>query len=182
MNDLTEKKASSTEVFSGKLLKVFKDDIILPNGKEAIREYIKHPGASCVVPVTDNNEVLMVRQFRYPFDRVLLEIPAGKLDFAGEDPKSAAIRELKEETGAETKDLIFMGEYYPTCAYSTEIIYMYLARDLSFGETDFDDDEFIEPERISLKALFDMVMNGEIRDGKTQTAILKAYNIVYGNK
>lgn len=182
MSDLTEKKVSSTEVFSGKLLKVFKDDIILPDGGSGTREYIKHLGASCVVPLTDNNEVIMVRQFRYPFNRVLLEIPAGKLDFSGEDPMSAAKRELKEETGAEAKELIFMGEYYPTCAYSNEVIYMYLAKGLTFGETDFDDDEFIETEAVSIKTLFDMIMNGEIRDGKTQTAILKAYNIINDNK
>lgn len=182
MNDLTEKKVSSTEVFSGKLLHVFKDDIILPDGGSGIREYIKHPGASCVVPVTENNEVIMVRQFRYPFSKVLLEIPAGKLDHTGEDPLSAAKRELKEETGAEAKEFIFMGEFYPTCAYSDEIIYMYLAKGLTFGETHLDDDEFIETETIPLKTLFDMVMNGEIRDSKTQTAILKAYYTLVGNK
>jgi len=120
----------------------------------------------------------MVRQYRYPFGKVLLEIPAGKLDSPGEDPLDAAKRELKEETGAKAEEFMFMGEYYPTCAYSTEIIYMYLAKGLSFGETDLDEDEFIEVERIPIKTLFDMVMRGDIRDGKTQTAILKAYNIL----
>ncbi|MBQ7639333.1 MAG: NUDIX hydrolase [Clostridia bacterium] len=178
MSDLTEKKLSSTEIFKGVLLHVFKDEVLLPDGGKGTREYIKHNGASCVVPVTDNGEVVMVRQFRYPFGRVLLEVPAGKLDCAGEDPAEAAKRELREETGAEAKELIFMGEYYPTCAYSTEIIYMYLAKGLTFGETDPDEDEFIETEKLPIEKLVKMVMDGEIKDGKTQAAILKAYNIL----
>ena len=96
----------------------------------------------------------------------------------GEDPAEAAKRELREETGAEAKELIFMGEYYPTCAYSTEIIYMYLAKGLTFGETDPDEDEFIETEKLPIEKLVKMVMDGEIKDGKTQAAILKAYNIL----
>ncbi len=177
--DLTEKGISSEEVFSGKLLHVFCDGVILPNDTKTKREYIKHPGASCVVPVTEDGKVIMVRQFRYPFHRVLLEIPAGKLD-SGEDPVAAARRELKEETGAVPEDLIYMGPFYPTCAYSDEVIHMYLARGLHFEQLQLDDDEFLTTEAIPLEALIKDVMNGVIEDGKTQTALLKAYYLING--
>lgn len=175
MADLTEKTVGSTEIYKGKIIDVFCDDILLPDGKAGKREYIKHVGAACVVPVTDKGEVVIVRQFRYPFHAVLTEIPAGKLDGKGEDPLEAAKRELKEETGAEAAEMIYMGAYYPTCAYSDEVIHMYLAKGLSYGDTHFDDDEFIEYETVPLKDLVDDVMNGKIKDGKTQTALLKAW-------
>ncbi len=173
--DLTEKRVSSTEVFSGVLLHVFSDDIQLPNGSFSKREYIRHKGAACVVPLTDEGEVIMVRQFRYPFGRVLLEVPAGKLDSVSEDPIDAAMRELKEETGASAREIVPLGAFYPTCAYSDEIIYMYLAKGLDFGEMSPDDDEFIAPEKIPLEDLVRDVMAGKIADGKTQAALLKAY-------
>lgn len=175
MADLTEKTVTSTEIYKGKIIDVFCDDILLPDGKPAKREYIKHVGAACVVPVTDKGEVVIVRQFRYPFHSVLTEIPAGKLDGKGEDPLVAAKRELKEETGAEAKEMIYMGAYYPTCAYSDEVIHMYLAKGLTYGDTHFDDDEFIEYETVPLKDLVDDIMSGKIKDGKTQTALLKAW-------
>lgn len=178
MNDLTEKKVSSTEIYKGKIIDVFRDDILLPDGNPAKREYIRHIGAACVVPVTDNGEVVIVKQFRYPFGEVLTEIPAGKLDSKTEDPLTAAVRELKEETGAEAKEMIYMGEYYPTVAYSDEVIHMYLAKGLSYGETNFDDDEFIEYEKVPLDSLVEDIMNGTIKDGKTQTALLKAYMLL----
>lgn len=173
--DYLEKRITCSEVFSGCLLHVFKDDVLLPNGNTSVREYIKHVGAACVVPVTDENEVLMERQFRYPFGRVLLEVPAGKLDSKAEDPKDAACRELREETGASAEELIYLGPFYPTCAYSDEVIHIYLARGLSFGETHLDADEFITVEKIPLETLIADVMSGRIADGKTQTALLKAY-------
>lgn len=182
MADLTEKTVTSTEIYKGKIIDVFCDDILLPDGKPAKREYIKHVGAACVVPVTDKGEVVIVRQFRYPFHAVLTEIPAGKLDGKGEDPLVAAKRELKEETGAEAKEMIYMGAYYPTCAYSDEVIHMYLAKGLTYGDAHFDDDEFIEYETVPLKALVDDVMNGKIKDGKTQTALLKAWTLLGADK
>ncbi len=178
MNDLTEKMVSSTEIYKGKIIDVFRDDILLPDGNPAKREYIRHIGAACVVPVTEKGEVVVVKQFRYPFGEVFTEIPAGKLDSKNEDPLTAAVRELKEETGAEAKEMIYMGEYYPTVAYSDEVIHMYLAKGLSYGETNFDDDEFIEYEKVPLESLVEDIMNGTIKDGKTQTALLKAYMLL----
>lgn len=173
--DLIEKELSSTEVYHGVLLHVFKDDVLLPNGKQGVREHIRHFGASCVVPLLDNGDVLMIRQFRYPFHRVLSEVPAGKLDCASEDPLEAAKRELREETGAVAAEMIDLGPYYPTCAYSNEIIHMYLATGLTFGDSALDEDEFLSTERIPLDTLIENIMQGNIADGKTQTALLKAY-------
>ena len=172
--DLTEKKISSEEVFSGCLLHVFSDEVLLPNGNTSKREYIRHPGAACVVPVTEDGKVIMVHQFRYPFRRVLLEVPAGKLD-TGELPEAAAKREMKEETGIVADSLIDLGPYFPTCAYSDEVIHMYLATGLRYESQHFDDDEFLTLEKIPLDDLIRDIMNGSIADGKTQTALLKAY-------
>lgn len=173
MPDYKEKMLSSTEVYRGCLLHAFCDRIELPNGQEGVREYLRHPGAVCLVPLTDAGEVLMVRQYRYPFSRMMLEIPAGKLD-AGEAPIEAAKRELSEETGASALELIDLGVFYPSVAYTDEVIYTYLARGLTFANQHLDDDEFLDVERIPLKTLTDMVIAGSICDGKTQAAILKA--------
>lgn len=178
MADLTEKTVRSNEIYRGRVIDVYCDDIVLPDGNPSTREYIRHVGAACVVPVTDDGEVVIVKQYRYPFHSVLTEIPAGKLDGKSEDPLEAACRELKEETGATAREMIYMGDYYPTCAYSDEVIRMYLARGLDFGETRFDDDEFIEYETVPLERFVEDIMNGRIRDGKTQTAVLKAYYLL----
>ena len=174
-DSFTETRISSERIYQGRILDLYRDDVRLPDGGAGVREYIRHVGAACVVPLLDDGTVLMVRQFRYPFGRVLLEIPAGKLDRPGEPPLEAAKRELREETGAEADEMIDMGEYYPTCAYSNEVIRMYLARGLRFGDASPDEDEFIACERIPLTQLVTDVMEGSIRDGKTQTALLKAW-------
>lgn len=173
-----EKQISSTQVFDGKVLDVRKDDIILPDGKPAFREYCKHIGAVCVLPLTENNEVVCVRQYRYAHSRVTLEIPAGKLDSQSEDFIEATLRELREETGTVCESLEYIGDIIPSPAILTEVIRMYLARGLSFGETDFDDDEFIDIVKIPIEKMIEMIMNGEIRDAKTQTAVLKVYYIL----
>lgn len=173
--DLIEKKKESELIYKGKILDLYKDSVVLPDGGDAFREYIRHIGAACVVPVTDDGKVIAVKQFRYPFDTVLTEIPAGKLDASDEDPLEAAKRELREETGAAADNFVFLGEYYPTCAYSNERIYMYLATGLSFGDRDLDEDEFIDLEKIPLEDFCSDIMNGKIKDGKTQCAVLKAY-------
>ena len=172
---LIEKKLNSVKVFSGRLLNVYSDEIELPNGNKSSREYIMHVGAVCVVALTDDNKVIVERQYRYPMHEVTLEIPAGKLDSKEEDPLDAAKRELKEETGAVADKMTYLGKFYPTPAYSDEVIHMYLATGLTFGETHPDEDEFLETERIPLETLKDMVMRGEIPDSKTQVCVLRAF-------
>lgn len=180
--DLKEKQESSSLIYQGKILSLYKDDVRLPNGEKGVREYIRHVGAACIVPVKENGNVIIEKQFRYPFDTVLTEVPAGKLDSKNEDPEKAALRELQEETGYIAKKLIYLGDFYPTCAYSDENIRMYLATDLIKGETHLDDDEFLGVEEKPLEFLIDDVMSGKIKDGKTQTALLKAYYYINSKK
>lgn len=169
---LIEKQLESEFVFNGKLLKVYNDTVSLPNGSTATREYIKHQGAVCVVPVTEDNEIVAVKQYRYPIKRVTIEIPAGKLD-KGEIPLEAAKRELSEETGVESADIEYIGGLYPSVAYTDEIIHMYVAKNLKYGEAHTDDDEFLNVIRIPVSEFVDMIMDGKIEDSKTQAAILK---------
>lgn len=176
--NLTEKTVKENEVYKGKLLHVFCDDIELPDGNPATREYIKHVGAVCVVPVTEDGKVVVEKQYRYPFRAVLTEIPAGKLDSKEEPHLEAAERELREETGAKAEKLIYMGGFIPTCAYSDEVIHMYLATGITFGERELDEDEFLDVELVPLDTLVKDIMDGKIQDGKTQTAILKAYMLL----
>ena len=171
---LAERQTASELVFDGKILHLYRDDIELPNGQPAERELIRHVGAVCVIPITDDGCAVMERQYRYPVDRVLLEIPAGKLDSKSEDHEAAARRELEEETGYRAKELIPLGMFYPACAYSDETIWMYLAKGLERGERHLDADEFLDVELIPLKDLVKQVLAGEIPDAKTQIAILKA--------
>ena len=141
---LAERTTASELVFNGKILHLYRDDIELPNGKPAEREVIRHVGAVCVIPVTDDGYAVMERQYRYPVDEVILEIPAGKLDSKEENHESAALRELEEETGYRAKELIPLGKFYPACAYSDETIWMYLAKGLEKGDCHRDVDEFLE--------------------------------------
>ncbi|HBI52476.1 MAG TPA: ADP-ribose pyrophosphatase [Ruminococcaceae bacterium] len=173
--ELAEKTLSSEMIYDGKLLKVYKDQVRLPNGHESAREYIRHNGAVCIVPLTDDGKVIAERQFRYPFHSVITELPAGKLDTPEEDPAAAAARELLEETGITADTWIPIGALIPTCAYSTEVIHMYIARNLHFGERKLDEDEFLNVERIPLEEFVTRILNGEIRDSKTQTAVLKTW-------
>ena len=176
--NLTEVKTGSQEIFNGVILHVFKDTVELPNGKEATREVIRHVGAVGVIPITDDGKVIIERQFRYPLNRVVAEIPAGKLDSFTEDRLSAAKRELEEETGYTAGEWIELGDFIPTCAYCDERITLYLARDLSLGQRHLDEDEFLNFEAVPLKELVEQVMNGTITDGKTQVAILKAARLL----
>lgn len=176
---LFETKIDSTQIYDGKILNVSRDTVRLENGETAYREVIHHSGGVCVLPLDENGDVLFVKQFRYPFADVLLEIPAGKRE-AGEDPLECGIRELSEEVGATADEIIPLGKLYPTVAYDTEIIYMYLARGLHFGEQHLDEDEFVDVIRIPFDEAYKMVMRDEIPDSKTQLAILKAWAIVKG--
>ena len=175
---LIETCAASKSVFDGKILHVFVDDINLPNGEHGFREYIKHIGAVAVLPLTNDGRVICVRQYRYAVGQVTLEIPAGKLDNPDEDPREAALRELREETGARCKSLIELGTYLASPAILDEKIKLYLARDLDFGDTDPDDDEFIDVVSIPLAEMVERVMKGEILDGKTQLAVLKVQELM----
>ena len=171
---LEEKKLSRQEIFTGHIVHLVKDTVSLPNGSEATREVILHNGAVCVVPITEDNEIIMERQFRYPFNDVIWEIPAGKLDSAEEDPLLAAKRELLEETGYTAKEFKFIGIYYPSPAILSEKIYMYVATGLTLGERDLDEDEFLDVVKLPFDEVVEMIKRNEIPDGKTQAAVLKA--------
>lgn len=180
--DLREIKLESETIFDGFILHVRKDKVRLPNGNESTREHIVHVGAVCVVPITDDGQVYMERQFRYPLDAVISEIPAGKLDSLEEDRLEAAKRELREETGLTADRWTDMGVYYPAAAYTNEKLTMYLAEGLHQGRQELDDDEFLNVRMIPLDELVEAVMRGEITDGKTQVALLKADKIIRSRK
>ena len=150
-----------------------RDTALLPNGATATREVVEHPGGVCVAALDDNDNLLMVKQFRYPYMEIIPEIPAGKRDKADEDPLKCGIRELKEETGATAEKFIPLGKLYPSPGYCGEIIWMYAATGLSYGEQNPDDDEFLTVEKIPLDKAVEMILSGEITDAKTQAAVLK---------
>ena len=175
---LREIRTSSEEIFDGVVLHVQRDTVKLPNGGEAVREVIRHIGAVCVIPVLENNDVVMERQFRYPLDRVILEIPAGKLDAADEDRFSAIQRELREETGYTADEWTVLGDFHPAPAYSDEYITMYMARKLRRGNRHLDEDEFLDVCTVPLKDLVEDVMAGKISDAKTQVCVLKAARLL----
>lgn len=172
---LAETGIASREIFDGKILHVFEDAVRLPNGGESSREYLRHVGAVCILPLLEDGCVLVERQYRYPVGQVLTEIPAGKLDSKAEDHLAAAQRELREETGAVAEKWTSLGIFYPACAYSDEAIEMYLAEDIHFTARELDADEFLDVARVPLDTLVSDVLAGRIPDAKTQIAVLKAY-------
>ena len=176
--NLTEVQTDSQEIFNGVILHLYKDTVELPNGKPGIREVIRHVGAVGVIPLTAEGKVIVERQFRYPLNRVVTEIPAGKLDSFTEDRLSAAKRELEEETGYIAAEWIELGDYYPTPAYCDERITLYLAKGLSLGQRHLDEDEFLNFEAVPLADLVEDVMAGRITDGKTQVAVLKVWKLL----
>ncbi len=173
LNDLTERQLEREEIYRGAVLHTVRDKVLLPNGEESYREICLHVGAVCIIPVLDDGRVIMERQYRYAHGRVFFEIPAGKLDSPDEDPLSAAMRELREETGAIAGKMTYLGAVDTTPALINERIHMYLAEDLTFGERELDEDEFLNVELCDPGELYGMVMRGEICDAKTQIAILK---------
>ncbi len=177
--ELFEKQLDSTKVYEGKLLHVYSDNVSLPDGKSSVREYVIHNGGCCIIPITYDKKVAVVKQYRYPIGKVLMEIPAGKLDSIDEDPLECAKRELREEAGAVADEITYLGDFYPTPAYTSEVIHIYMAYGINFvGEKDLDEDEFLNNELIDLDVLVEMALNGEIQDGKTQAAILRADRIL----
>lgn len=171
----TESIQSSELIYDGAVVHLYKDTVTLPDGRSAVREVIRHIGAVCVVPVTDDNEVIFVRQFRYALGKMILEIPAGKLNSKDEDPSSAVLRELEEETGYSCRELNFIGDIHTTVGFCDEVIHMYSARGLTKGVSHPDDDEFIDTVKLPLEEAVKMILNGQLTDAKTQAAILKVY-------
>lgn len=170
--DLTEKQLKSEYVFKGRIFNVRVDEALMPDGRTAGREVVEHNGGVMVAPLDSDGNLYFVDQFRYPYFEVVTELPAGKLE-KGEDPYEAGVRELREETGAAAEKIISLGKLYPSPGYCGEIINLYLATGLTFGEQDPDDDEFLEVKKIHISKAVEMVMNGELRDSKTQVGILK---------
>lgn len=177
-DDIIEKEASRSRVFDGAIIHVDHIDAVLPNGKKALREVAVHNGASAIVPVDDEGSVYLVRQFRMPLNRVTLEIPAGKLDTPDEDRFEAAKRELREETGFTASKWTHLTDLATTPGFCTEVISIYLAQGLTAGETDFDDDEFLNLVRIPFDEFVGMCRRGEICDSKTVCGALLAQGLV----
>ena len=170
--NLIEKKISGEKVFDGVLLHVRKDTVELPNGHTSTREWIKHPGASSVIPLLPDNQIILVRQFRYPVEQVTLEVPAGKLDAEGEDPLVCAKRELSEETGYTAGKIWKLTTIATTVGFSNEMIHLYAATDLKPGKQHPDEDEFINTVKIPLTAAVELVESGKIIDAKSIISIL----------
>ena len=171
---LVEHEIRSESVFSGKLLKVYRDEVRLPDGSPSVREWINHPGAAAVVPILPDGSTLLVRQFRYPARQTFLEVPAGKFDRPGEDPYDLAMRELAEETGCKAVNLIALGSFYPCIGYSSEQIYVFLAEGVECGAQDLDEGEFIELVPIPFVEAVSMAREGKLQDAKTALALLMA--------
>ncbi len=169
----SEKTISSEIAYSGKILNLKVDKVELQNGRVTTREVVGHSGAVSVVALDGEGNIILVRQFRYPFSRELLEIPAGKLE-NGEDPLACAVRELGEETGYTASEFTYLGDFYPSAAYCEEIIHIYLARGLSAGSAHPDEGEFIDTVKMPLSELVDMIMDNSVHDAKTIIGVLKA--------
>ncbi len=169
-----EKTVSSQTIFTGRVISLRVDEVILENGRQAKREVVDHPGGVCVLPLNENGEVTLVRQFRYPYREELLEIPAGKRDH-GEDPLECGKRELEEETGLRAAQYVSLGELYPSPGYFSEVIYLYLATGLTKAAQRLDEDEFLDICTMPLAEAVEQTLQGKIKDAKTQVALLKTY-------
>ena len=173
--NMREKQLSHRYFFEGKIMKARLDEALLPNGKTALREVCEHVGGVGVLPIDRNGNVLLVRQFRYPYDTEMLEIPAGKLDHGeGESIADCGARELKEETGCTAARLVPLGCVYPSPGFLTEVVHLFAALDLTDGEMQPDEDEFVELVRLPLAEVEAMVERDEIRDAKTVVALYRA--------
>lgn len=169
----TEKKIKSELKYDGYVVKVYFDTVELEDGSTATRDVVRHKGAACVAPVTEDGELIFVRQFRYAINKELLELPAGKLDSFDEDPYLCAVRELKEETGFTADKIEYMGDFISSAGFCDENIRLYMATGLHSGDSKLDKGEFLDVEKIPLVKAKEMVMSGEIIDSKTQALILK---------
>ena len=176
--ELNEKVIKSERKYDGKIINLRVDTVLLPNGKTSKRDIVEHPGGVCVVPITKQNELVMVRQYRSGPQQVLLELPAGKLEY-GEDPYTCGFRELQEETGYTAGEFWEAISFYSTPGFTDEKLYLYIAKELSLGKTNLDEDEFIETETIPVKELKQMVLENKIQDAKTIIGILLAEQYLY---
>lgn len=179
--ELTEKTLSSKSVFDGRILHITLDEIELPDGKKSKREVVNHPGGVTVAALDEENRLLFVKQFRYPYKEVVLELPAGKLE-KGSTPLENGKRELMEETGAEGYSYISLGQLYPSPGYTSEIIHLYACKVKSLGSSNPDDGEFLNVEKIPLDKAVEMVLNNQIPDAKTQVAVLKTAMLIKSGK
>lgn len=169
-----EKTLKTEDIYQGSVIKVQSLTVSLPNGKEAPRDLVLHPGASVIIPLNEKGELYMVKQFRKPLDKTTLELPAGKLDSTGEDPKLCAERELMEETGLRAGKLDYLISIHTTPGFCNEVIHMYTATELTQGEACTDEDEFLDVEKIHVSQVVDKILNHEITDAKTIIGVLMA--------
>lgn len=174
---LEEKWISSDYKFCGRIINTRVDQCELPDGNRAIREVVEHPGGVTVAALTEQDELLFVRQFRYPFMTQTLELPAGKLE-KGEDPFEAMKREQREETGTWSEEYIYLGEVYPTPGYCAEILRLWACRVSGYTQMDLDQDEFLEVEKIPLEEAYQMALDNKLPDAKTQIGVLRTYALV----
>lgn len=165
-----EKTIKSTTIYDGHVVHLRKDEVLCPNGNHSYREIVDHQGGVGILLIEDN-KVVLVKQFRYAYKETIYEIPAGKIE-KGEEPYSTGLRELQEETGYEADELIHLGDIYPSCGYTNEIIHLYYAKNARKKETHFDEDEFIETYLIPYEEVIRMIKNGKIKDAKTICAIM----------
>lgn len=179
--DYFEKRIDGETKYEGVIVNVRLDRAELHTGRVVKREVVEHPGGVTVLPIDEDGNCYLVRQFRYPFGRMLLEAPAGKLE-KGEDPLYSAERELSEETGFSADQLVYMGPNYTSPGISTEVLHIYLAFGLHAGESHPDEGEYLNVEKYPLRQLVEMVMRGEIEDGKTIIAVLKAEKYLQGKR
>ncbi len=175
--NLTEKTIGSEKIFDGRVIRVRRDTVELPNKHTSTREVVEHPGGVAIVPIDNDGNVHMVRQYRYPLGRLCLELPAGKLEY-GEDHKECGLRELGEETGMEAGKFEYLGVFCPSPGFCQELIHIYLATDLKQGKIHLDEDEFLEVEKYPLNDLIKMIHEGKIQDGKTVIGLLLAKDVL----
>jgi len=168
-----EKQVQTKTVYEGVIVDVKRDIVELQNGNRSGREVVVHPGGVGIVALTEANKVLMVRQYRYPMEEELLEIPAGKLD-AGEDPFECAVRELSEETGYTAGRYVDIGPIYPSPGFCRETLHLYLALDLKPGEMHLDENELLSVEHVDIEELIEKIMANELKDAKSIVGIMKA--------
>lgn len=172
--ELFEKKINSEIKFSGNLLTLYSDEVRLPNGSASAREWITHQGASAMLPIYDNEDVLLIRQFRYPLNKVFWEVPAGKID-PDESAETTANRELMEETGLKANNIKTLGTMHPSIGYTDEVIYLYALWDLQQFDSQTDHEESLITRRLPMEKAVSMVHEGEITDSKTAVLLLKAW-------